>query len=291
MSISAIVSERLPEKRGAALNLLQIIFGLSAASPLLLIWADRSAASWRLAYYGLCAAALGLAPAAALLRPNRAVPADRISLAALAVLYRRPRLWVIAASQALYAFAEVSLLSWAVPYLVGVRGEPITRANMALSAFWVLFALGRLGCSALSTRVSLNRIVVVLTMGSALTLAAVLLVRQGPWPFILVAVSGLFYSGVFGTILAYAGDSYPQYQATVFGLVLAAGSVGAVLGPWLVGSIAESASLSVALAVVALTMLATGVIFVGLGRSRADEGYRSGREQPEGSQVVGGEVV
>ena len=86
----------------------------------------------------------------------------------------------------------------------------------------------------------------------------------------MTAVTGLFYSGVFGTILAYAGDSFPRYPATVVGLVLAAGSSGAVLGPWLIGSIAESASLTVALGVVASTMFATGCMYVLLGSSRPD---------------------
>ena len=283
MTISAIVSERLPKKRGAALNLLQILFGLSAASPLMLTWALRTAGSWRFVYFGLGAAVLALAPVAALIRRRPASSTDRIGLAALSVLYRRPRLWVVAIGQGLYAFAEVSLLSWAVSYLIAVRGESLARANAALSAFWVLFALGRLGCSALSTRVTLDRIVVGLTFGATVTMAAALLVPSGAWSWVLIAASGLFYSGVFGTILAYAGDSYPQYTATVFGLVLATGSSGAVLGPWLIGSIAESSSLTVALAVVALAMFATGGVFVGLGQSRPDELIEAGSDRAEGA--------
>jgi len=289
MTISAIVSERLPSKRGAALNLLQIIFVLSAASPLILTWVLRSTGSWRPVYFGLAAASLVLMPAAALLRGQRGRTADRISWAALTTLYRRPRLWIIALGQGLYAFAEVSLLSWVVSYLVAERGESLARASGALSAFWVLFALGRLGCSALSTRVTLDRIVVGLTFGATVTLAAALVVPSGAWSWLLIAASGLFYSGVFGTILAYAGDSYPQYTATVFGLVLATGSSGAVLGPWLIGSIAESSSLTVALAVVALTMFATGGVFLGLGPSRPDGLAAPGRDRAEGAVVTEGD--
>lgn len=291
MTISAIVSERLPEKRGAALNLLQIVFGLSAASPLLLTYVLRSTRSWRPAYYGLGAAVLVLMPVSATLQRQRGQPGDRISLAALSALYRRPRLWVIALSQGLYAFSEVSLLSWAVTYLINVRAESLSRANGALSAFWVLFALGRLGCSALSGRVGLNRIIVGLTLSATVSLMATIIVPASGWAWVLMAVTGLFYSGVFGTILAYAGDSYPQYPGTVFGLVLATGSMGAVVGPWLIGSIAESTTMTVALAVVALAMLLTGGVYLGLGRSRPHEHDEALRDHPEVAMAAEGEPV
>jgi FHS family glucose/mannose:H+ symporter-like MFS transporter len=198
---------------------------------------------------------------------------------------------VIAVSQGLYAFAEVSLLSWAVTYLIAVRGESLARANTALSIFWVLFGLGRLGCSVVSTRVSIHRIVAGLTIGATITLVAAVLAPTSAWAWALVALSGLTFSGVFGTILAYAGDTYPRYPGTVFGLVLATGSAGAVLGPWLIGAIAEALNLSIGLAVIALAMLATGLIYLGLGPSRADSRAEAAREPSERAILAEGEAV
>jgi fucose permease len=290
MTISAIVSERLPERRGAGLNLLQIVFGLSAASPLLLTGVLGSTGSWRPVYIGLGAASLVLTPVSVLLGRGRSGQSDRISLTTLSALYRRPRLWVIAISQGLYAFAEVSLLSWAVTYLVAVRGETLARANTSLSVFWVLFGLGRLGCSVLSTRLSIHRILVALNIGATATLVAAILAPTSEWAWAMVALSGLTFSGVFGTILAYAGDTYPQHPGTVFGLVLATGSAGAVLGPWLIGTIAEAANLSFGLAVVALAMLATGGIYLGLGPSRADRRDDAASEPTERTVLAEGEA-
>jgi FHS family glucose/mannose:H+ symporter-like MFS transporter len=270
MVTSAIVSDRVPERRGTALNLLQFVFGLAALSPLLITWSLTSAGSWRSVFLALGAAALLLAPISAVLQRRNATSRPLINLSEVSALYGRPRLWVIAASQGMYVFSEVSLLSWVVTYLVSGRGASVAEANGALSVFWVLFALGRLGCSALSSRVTLDRIIIGLTVGATLALSGVLLAPTGGWVWVLMALTGLFYSGVFGTILAYAGDTYPQYSGTVFGLVLAAGSGGAVLGPWLIGAVAERTTMGIALVIVALAMLATGLLYVWLGPSRPD---------------------
>jgi FHS family glucose/mannose:H+ symporter-like MFS transporter len=270
MTVTAIVSDRLPDKRGTALNLLQFVFGLSSVSPLLVTWALASTGSWRIPFYALGAIALLLGSSSLMVPRRRVDSRNRITISGAAAVYRRPRLWVIAATEGIYAFSEVSLLSWAATYLVSARGASPARANGALSLFWVLFALGRLGCSALSSRIRPDRIIVVLTAASTATLSAAILVSSSQTAWFLMAMTGLFYSGVFGTILAYAGDTYPHYSGTVFGLVLAVAAAGAVAGPWLIGTIAETTNLALALGAVALAMLITGAIYVLLGPSRQD---------------------
>ena len=76
---------------------------------------------------------------------------------------------------------------------------------------------------------------------------------------------GLFYAGIFGTTLAYAGNTYPEYSGTVFGLILATGALGAVVGPWLVGVVSSATSVSLGLGLTAAAMLVTALIYVLLG--------------------------
>jgi fucose permease len=269
MVASAIVSDRVPGRRALALNVLQLAFGLSAVSPLIVTWLVDAGRGWRPGFVGLGLGALALAPLSAFLRARPLTEEERIDFRAVGVLARRPRLWAVAISQAGYIFAEVSLVSWAVDYLVLARGMNSVRANSAVSLFFVTMLAGRMVCTLLSTRVRLDRLLVGMAGSASVGITAVLLAPLGEWAWIAVGMLGLFYAGIFGTILAYAGDSYPRYSGTVFGLVLAAGGLGAVVGPWLVGLVAGASSVGVGLGLVAVSMLVTALIYVALGPPRA----------------------
>ncbi|NLF00231.1 MAG: MFS transporter, partial [Anaerolineales bacterium] len=240
MVVSAIVSDRVPERRAVALNLLQLVFGLSALSPLVITWLGNTGNGWRYAFLGLGAGALLLAPLSAQLRPRPVSSDDRIDIRALRLLVRRPRLWAIAVSQAAYVFAEVSIVSWMVDYLTQARGSSSGQANSAVSLFFVAMLAGRLVCTALSTRVRLDRLQAGMAGAVVVGTVAVLLAPMGSWAWIPTGMLGLFYAGIFGTTLAYAGNTYPEYSGTVFGLILATGALGAVVGPWLVGVVSSA---------------------------------------------------
>jgi FHS family glucose/mannose:H+ symporter-like MFS transporter len=269
MVVSAIVSDRVPARRGLALNLLQLAFGLSAVSPLIVTWLVDAGGTWRPGFVGLGLGALALAPLSAFVKPRPLKEEERIDFSAVGVLARRPRLWGVAVSQAGYIFAEVSLVSWAVDYLVSARGMTSARANSAVSLFFVAMLAGRMVCTLLSTRVRLDRLLVGMAGMASVGITAVLLAPLGEWAWVAVGMLGLFYAGIFGTILAYAGDSYPRYSGTVFGLVLAAGGLGAVVGPWLVGLVAGATSVGAGLGLVAVAMVTTALVYVALGPPRA----------------------
>ncbi|NLE44551.1 MAG: MFS transporter [Chloroflexi bacterium] len=268
MVVSAIVSDYVPDRRGSALNLLQLAFGLSAASPIILTWLVDTEGSWRLGFVALGGIAwvLGLL---SLMLTSRGTPSeDRIDLRAVTLLARRPRLWAIAASQAAYVFSEVSLLSWSITFLVSGRGISAARANGALSLFWVALLAGRMLTTILAVRIRLDRLLILMTVAAMAGVVTLVLVADGEAARILVGILGFLYAGIFGTIIAYAGDEFPRYSGTVFGLIMAAGAAGAVIGPWAVGAVAEAVTLEAALWLVAATMGLTGVIYMILGSPR-----------------------
>lgn len=268
MLASAIVSDRLAQRRGPALNLLQLAFGLSALSPLLLTQLAAADGRWRLAFLALGLAALFLVPFSLLVRPSPVAGLKQIDRGALRELAGRPRLWMIALSQAAYVFSEVSLVSWTVDYLVSERAAPLARANGAVSLFWVALLAGRIVSTLLSIRVRLDRLLVGMASLATLGVTAVVLVPLAEWAWIGVGGLGLLYAGIFGTILAYAGECYPDYSGTVFGVVFAAGAAGALAGPWLVGIVAQAATLNLGFGLIAASMAAVALLYVFLGRAR-----------------------
>jgi fucose permease len=276
MTVSANISDLLPSERGFALNFSHLVFGLSAASPLLITWQTQATRTWRTAYLGLGMAALVLVPVA-LLPKWPVFCADRhIDLQAAAVLVRRPRLWAIATSQALYVASEVSVVSWAVSYLMTAEHATLAQANAAISVFWATLAVGRLICGLLSRHVALSRLLLGLSLSASFSMTVALLFPFKRLPFVscvLVGVAGLFYSGIFSTVLAYAGNAYPRYSGTVFGLIMAAGAAGAMAGPWALGIIAEETTISSAFWLVVFLMLGMAIIYLILGSKGKNSAY------------------
>jgi len=269
MSVSSLISDRMPHRRTAALNLTQLVFGLSAASPLLLIWLLRATGTWRFGFMGLGLVGLALALARVLAAPQpKIAPNERRSDAVgFLTVIRYPRLWAIALGQAAYVFAEAGLLTWAVTYLVMIRGNTPAQAHSALSIFWVTLVAGRLLCGVYSSCLRPDRLLAMLSVTAALGIGLVLLAPIGRFSWILLGLLGIPYSGIFGTILAYAGDAYEHSSGTVFGVVMASGALGAIVGPWSLGVLAEATRLDVALGLIAVALLGTGLIFHRLGPS------------------------
>jgi len=61
----------------------------------------------------------------------------------------------------------------------------------------------------------------------------------------------------------------PAYSGTVFGTVLAAGAAGALVGPWLVGLLAQAISLEAGFSLIAGSMAIVALVYALLGPPRA----------------------
>jgi MFS family permease len=99
---------------------------------------------------------------------------------------------------------------------------------------------------------------VLLALGSAVAAGGLLLACVVPcaWAAIaFLAVSGLGVAGLWPTTLALAGDRFPQAGASMFSLLPAAGNLGGVTGPLLIGCIAEAGDLRAGMALLAVASL------------------------------------
>jgi fucose permease len=96
----------------------------------------------------------------------------------------------------------------------------------------------------------------VASLGTVLLIAA-----RGPLGLLGAAtIAGFGISGVFSVVMADAGARYRGRAGTMFAALLAAGQIGGMLIPWLVGRIGEAASLDAGLALVVVTTLAVAAI-------------------------------
>jgi fucose permease len=269
---------------GRALNFLHLFFSIGAfAAPLVIGWLVASGIAWQVPMVATSVGALLLV--AALLsveipsgrRERRSdpspAPANRVGSPPSAPLM------LLAVAIGCYVAAEIAVSSWTVRFLDDV---PFATASLALSGFWAGLALGRLLAARWGDAFSHSR----LAAGSvAAAGVAVIVAVLAPSPTIAIgaiAVAGFASGPVFPLIVAIGGELYPHRVAAVAGTLTAAGVVGGIVYPPLVGLM--SASLGIGAGLLGggcLSIVAAGAILAAARLSRqadrvAPAGFRRG---------------
>jgi MFS family permease len=159
---------------------------------------------------------------------------------------------------------EGSMADWTVNYMENITLSSKSIAPIALSAFATAMTLGRIFGDAIRIRLGDTKLIILGGIISAAGLGLALLV---PKPY--VAISGFFFVGLgLSTIvpIAYsiAGNAKGLPQGVGLAMVTTVGYAGFLVGPPVIGFIADVSSLRVGLAVV----LGLLVLMAVLGASR-----------------------
>lgn len=163
--------------------------------------------------------------------------------------------------------AEGAIYDWSTLYLQRERGAPPALAAIGFACFSAAMAAGRFGGDWLRERVPAARLLRMTALLSAAAMAIVLL--SGLWSAprsntVAVALAGLALLGlglanVVPLLFVAAARVDGVSAATGIALVSSLGWVGVVIGPPLVGGVAQASSLAWALWLVALSLLALAV--------------------------------
>jgi fucose permease len=188
------------------------------------------------------------APAARWSGLPRAAKRSLIALGALAVLG---------------LLAEGAIYDWSTLYLQRERGAPPSLAAIGFACFSAAMAAGRFGGDWLRARVPAARLLRATALLSAGAMAVVLV--SGLWSssvmaaLLGLALLGLGLANVIPLLFVAASRVEGVSAAAGIALVSSAGWVGVVIGPPLVGGVAQASSLAWALWLVVLSSLALAV--------------------------------
>jgi FHS family glucose/mannose:H+ symporter-like MFS transporter len=266
---SAMASDLVPERRAFILNAIQIAFGIGAATgPTLAHWLMTHGTPWRTLYLALAAGSgllfLFLAFQSV---PHTRHDAEAVRFSALLELLKQPVFLALCLAQSLYVGAEVGF-AWMPTYFTRVVPDGAARAGVVMTVFWIAMTIGRFATSALVQRIALLRLTLILAVAGAVGSAFTLLPLPPLAVACFVAWTGLAFSGIFGLILAEAGERYSTQTGTAFGGIVAAGGIGGAVVPWAIGALVDtSAGWRGALLLVPATMVALAGLTVWLQRS------------------------
>jgi len=231
------------EKRGAALNVLGIFFGIGALSIPFLIGAMRETLG--LGRILVLATALSLVPFIiyVVLEFPRAKHAQGFPIKDAAGIARNPLLWLTGLILFFGSGNEFTVGGWISSHLQTTFGVAAGAAALVLAGYWAAVMGGRLVSSRLVRNIRNETLILV---SAALSLAAALLMAlapSGPAAAAGAVLIGAGFAAIYPTTLAIVGANFAAFSGTAFSVVIALGLVGGMLSPWFAGKIAEASSL------------------------------------------------
>jgi len=245
------------------MNLMHGGFGVGATlGPLVMTALLGAGLSWRWGYAALAVLQAGLAVAFAVTWQHwpvaraEARPPRRAGGPMPAAAWLGPLVFLA------YGGVEVGVGAWAFVLLTG-RGLGETAAGACVTAYWAALAVGRLGLSALGTRVTSRQVVAVSVVGVGIGSLALWWLPAAASPVALVAM-GISLAGIFPALTALTpGRVGPERAPAVIGRQLAAAVVGGAAASAAIGVLAQhhgSASIAPALVAVSLVLVVTDVL-------------------------------
>jgi len=230
-----LISTLNPERRAAALNLINFSWGVGAVvCPFFLALLLR-AHDTTLFLYGISALLLIVMYSLTSVRIPSSSPASIPATFRTPNLWRSPWIPILGALFFLYVGSEGSVSGWIATYakrmVVGTR----TIWVLVPSLFWAMLLLGRavaplflrhikeLRLAQLGVGLSVAGIVILLAARNLSTLA------------IGVTIAGLGFSSVFPIIIASLGRTFGSKESQVAGVMFALAGCGGATLPWLAG--------------------------------------------------------
>jgi MFS transporter, FHS family, glucose/mannose:H+ symporter len=156
----------------------------------------------------------------------------------------------------LYVTAETGLVSFVNIYLFEYLGAPEGAAIQAISWFWAMMLVGRLLCSILPPTLADRRLIAG-TMAAGAT-ALVLTLAMPGWVSVLgvLLLASFLMAGAWPTIVAKTARDNSERASTVVGITVAAGSLGCIVAPPVMGLLFGAIPPAMAMAAPAIPLLA-----------------------------------
>lgn len=216
----------------------------------------------------LAAAALacaGLLPRAAHPAPDTRAASGWHGMPAAA----RRRVALLGALAVLGMLAEGALYDWSVLFLQRERGAPADVAALGFAAFSAAMAAGRFGGDRLRERLAAPRLLAGSAILAGTAMAGVLLADSVPLALAGMALVGLGLANVIPVLYIASARLPGASPAAGIAIVSSFGWFGVVVGPPLVGSLAQATSLTTGLALVVLAAAALAVFAPAVAEARA----------------------
>jgi MFS transporter, FHS family, glucose/mannose:H+ symporter len=256
-----------PERKGFYLNIMQ--FTGSMAGILLSIMAGllvQNGISWRYAY--VLAFTFAIVLFAFLRREPFPMNAPSSDLHPKAVAPLVPDMRLILLSLLFFCiFAiESGIFGWLGLYMTGRFHVSGFLSGFSISLLYLAMGFGRLLVAFISDRVRHTRLILCSSAVSAIFIVFALAAGNAVISLSLFVLTMFASASLFTTAISFAGSLFPERTGTVLSVLFSSGTIGSILVPGLIGSIAQAASLKTGLSVLVYLCVAVFIATALLAR-------------------------
>ena len=259
---SPLVCNICREQRAGALNLLHAFYSIGAVVTVAgASWMLGCGLSWRFIFPVMTLPALvcGALFVATSVAEAEAEAAERQGIGRLLC---RPLFIILLATMLLIGANELAVAQWVPAYMANIFGWAEAPAGIVLMGFSIGMAVGRLSASALVRQL---RPMVLVSLAALLCVACLVAAAFSPAAYgsaVAFVIFGLAVATLWPSLLAYTSEQFPRGGATMFSLLAGMGNAGGVIGPALVGFIADGAGLRWGMGAIAVISAILLAIFV-----------------------------
>jgi len=256
---NSLVGAMSPDRRGSALNFLNLFFGLGGI-------VTTYAASYLFSPIVLCYSIATLTVVALLANavPKMPGPSGELGFRVNEIpsLLSKPALILLSLLLFLYVACEVGIWNWLKTYLISVHFDPQTAGGVVSYGFAFGILVGRVVVSRVLIKVPAVMVLLSSAVLIGITTFAVLQMQSPTAITVAVFCTGLAMAPVFPTTLAMVGDSFPRGTATAMGIVITCGWLGLAASSPIIGALAEGDNYHRALMLIPVSAL--GMVLVNL---------------------------
>ncbi|MCX6347582.1 MAG: MFS transporter [Actinobacteria bacterium] len=283
--IETTISLMLPEinkgQAGYYLNISQVFFGIGAfAGPYISSIVVRIGLNWKLSYYFLAFLSFISFLIFSILRvkckslitisdfnssnTNKSNHDKKIKISALTIKL----LLLFSFTMLMYVASEDGLNAWIPTFFRLERGFSAYQASQILSFYWLAIAAGRLFIGLMAKKINLMKITIIISIFGFLSTFAGIMVENKYLNLIFFMLAGLFYSGIWPNIVALSMQYFKndKRRDSFVSIIIAVGGIGALISPWMIGSIFKISSLFIGLLVCVLFIFIEVILIIILSR-------------------------
>jgi len=258
---STLVVEINQEREGFFLNFTQIFFGIGALiGPVTAGYLEGQGYNWRImfivtAVFGVISCILlGLFKMEGLKKQEEVKAKD------LRKVFKIREFNIMIVAIVLYSGAEVGVWGWISTLLKQQFHATPFKSGLSVAIFWGFMIIGRIFTAKLTDKLDMRKVILLLSIAGTFFTFLLALSKTEMSVWILLALVGLSYSGIWPTIVAYGGKTAGRFSSSAYFLLIAAGGLGGMVFPYTLGILGKAASISITIGIIAFLML----IIVGL---------------------------
>jgi len=235
-SVNAFFSEVYSDRRGLAINILHMGWGVgSTMGPMLAAFMILVYGSWRLGYLLVAPFLLGLSSGMWILTSSWTRATGGIASGGLrAKLSSLRRISPLMLISFLIVLSQLGLTAW-LPSILVDQGGSLAEAGVTVGAFWALVSVGRLLWAPFIDRLGYQRTIILAGGSSSLPMILASLPIPIHFKEVLWACSGLLIAPAYPTLLAWATASDPEIGGTLSGIIFTFGTLGSFTSSAAVG--------------------------------------------------------